>query len=61
MNKESYIKLNDNQSIVLNNYIDGMSLSVHIMGGHTTVFLDKNEVLEVLKAIKTIMGDNTDN
>ncbi len=52
--KESYIRLRDNKSIILDNY---MSLSVHIMGGHITIFLDKNEALEVLRAIQAIMGD----
>ena len=43
MNKDFYIRLRDNKSIILDDYNDGMSLSVHIPGGHITIFLDKNE------------------
>lgn len=57
MNKDFYIRLRDNKSIILDNYNDGMSLSVHIMGGHITIFLDKNEALEVLRALQAIMED----
>lgn len=55
--KESYIRLKDNKSIILDDYNDGMSLSVHIPGGHITIFLDKNEALEVLNAVQAIMED----
>ena len=61
MNKDFYIRLRDNKSIILDNYNDGMSLSVHIPGGHITIFLDKSEALGVLKAVQAIMGDNPGN
>lgn len=61
MIKESYIRLKDNKAIILDDYNGGMSLSVHIMGGHITLFLNKSEALEVLNAIQAIVEDTTTN
>ena len=61
MNKDFYIRHRDNKAIILDTHDRGMSIGVHIMGGHITIFLDKNEALEVLKAVQAIMGDNPGN
>lgn len=61
MNKDFYIRLRDNKAIILDNYDRGMSMSVHILGGHITLFLNKSEALDVLKAIQAIMEDDSSN
>ena len=60
MNKDFYIRLRDNKAIILNNHDRGMSMGVHILGGHITLFLNKSEALEVLKAIQAIMEPELD-
>lgn len=61
MNKDFYIRLRDNKAIILNNHDRGMSMGVYILGGHITLFLNKSEALEVLKAIQAIMEDGSSN
>jgi hypothetical protein len=61
MNKNFYIRLRDNKAIILDSHDRGISMGVHIMGGHITLFLNKSEALEVLKAVQAIMEDNPDN
>lgn len=59
--KEHYIRLNGYKAVIVQQDDDGMTLSVHVPGGHLLVSLDKSKSLELLGAISDIINSFKEN
>jgi hypothetical protein len=56
---EAYIRANDLRAISIDAESDGgLRISVHMLGGYASCTLDRAQALELLQAIKSMMGDN---
>ena len=56
MKKEHYIRLKEFKSVIVAEDDDGMTLSVHVPGGHLLVSLNEEEALNLLGAINDIVN-----
>ena len=61
MKKEHYIRLRDFKSIIVEEDAEGMTLSVHVPGGHLLVSLNEEEALNLLGAINDIANSFEEN
>jgi hypothetical protein len=61
MIKEAYIKASGHRAISIDAEDDGgLHVSVHLLGGHASCTLDRAQALELLQAIKAMLGDNNE-
>ena len=61
MKKEHYIRLRDFKSIIVEEDDEGMTLCVHVPGGHLLVSLNEEEALNLLGAINDIANSFEEN
>jgi len=55
---EAYIRANDHRAISIDAENDGgLYISVHMLGGYASCTLDRAKSLELLAALKALVGD----
>lgn len=58
--KDFYIKLPGDRSLIIGSDGTGLCLSFHFLGGHIVVSMDRDNALEVLEAIQSILTPESD-
>lgn len=61
MKKEHYIRLKNHKAVIVYEDDEGMTLSVHVPGGHLLVSLNEEEALNLLGAINDIVNSFEEN
>lgn len=56
MKKEHYIRLKEFKSVIIAEEDKGLTLSIHVPGGHLLVTLNEDESLNLLGAINDIVN-----
>ena len=55
IDKDLYIRIKNNSSLIVSPYEDGLALSVHVPGGHMMVTLTWDQGLDLLEALRIIL------
>lgn len=59
--KEAYIRAIDHKAISIDAENDGgLYISVHMLGGYASCTLNRAQALELLQAIKAMVGDDNE-
>lgn len=58
MDRQTYIRAQDNRAVIIDSDSDGVSVSVHTNGGHALCVLSHDAAVELLNVLRCIVGDS---
>lgn len=58
IDKDLYIRIKNNSSLIVSPYEDGLALSVHVPGGHMMVYLSFDQGIDLMEAVKLTLEES---